>query len=211
MYHQLTEQEMVDANLDIPIFSPDLQVWHSPLSQKLVIKGPVGVNHELIELHNNFPRFHILHKEGLSEEDILSKVKKKGALILENLKKLRAKNDLLFLSKEEDRINEGLFEDSTPSPKECPVESRSEPATPVPKYTNLVTSTGSKEMESHSDTNIESKDECNYCTLVLDHPYPIKEDDKIYINRKIGEVLIFPPDESQDESWIQECVINRRN
>ena len=66
-------------------------------------------------------------------------------------------------------------------------------------------------MESHSDTNIESKDECNYCTLVLDHPYPIKEDDKIFINHKIGEVLIFPPNESQDESWIQECVINRRN
>ena len=101
---------MVDAKLEVPIFSPDLQVWHSPLSQKLVITGPVGVNHELIELHNNFPRFHILHKEGLSEEEILSKVKKKGALILEKLMKLRAKNDLLFLSKEEDRVSESLFD-----------------------------------------------------------------------------------------------------
>ena len=50
MCHQLTEEEMVEANLDIPIFSPDLQVWHSHLSHKLVITGPVGVNHELIEL-----------------------------------------------------------------------------------------------------------------------------------------------------------------
>ena len=66
-------------------------------------------------------------------------------------------------------------------------------------------------MESHYDTDIESEDECNYCTLALDHPYPIKEDDKTYINCKIGEVLIFPPDESQDESWIQDCIISRRN
>ena len=127
------------------------------------------------------------------------------------MKKLRAKNDLLFLSKEEDRVNEGLFDESTPSPKESLIENESDPARPVPKHTNLVTSTGSKEKESHSDTNIESKDECNYCTLVLDHPYPIKEDDRIYINRQIGEVLIFPPDESQDESWVQDCIINRRN
>ena len=61
--HQLTEQEMVDAGLNMPVFSPELQVWHSPLSQKLMITGPVGMNHELIELHNNFPRFNLLHKE----------------------------------------------------------------------------------------------------------------------------------------------------
>merc|ERR1712215_593137 len=119
MCHQLTEQEMVDAKLEVPIFSPDLQVWHLPLSHKLVITGPVGVNHELIELHNNFPRFYILHREGLSEEDILSKVKEKGALILENLRKLRAKNDFLLLSKEEAIKNEDLFVDKIPSPKVC--------------------------------------------------------------------------------------------
>ena len=113
---------MVDANLDNPIFNPNLQVWHSPLSQKLVITGPVGVNHELIELHNNFPRFHILHREGLSEEHILSKVKEKGALILENLKKLRAKNDHLLLSKEEAIKSEDLFVDNVPSLKECLAE-----------------------------------------------------------------------------------------
>ena len=79
--HQLTEQEMVDPNLDIPVFSPELQVWRFPLSQKLIITGPVGVNNELIELHNIFPRFHLLHKEGQSEEEIL-----------ENLRKLRAEN-----------------------------------------------------------------------------------------------------------------------
>ena len=45
----------------------------------------------------------------------------------------------------------------------------------------------------------------------MDHPYQIKEDDRVYINRQVGEVLIFPPDESQDESWIQECVINKKD
>ena len=33
--HMLTEQEMVDAKLNIPVFSLELQVWRSPLSQKL--------------------------------------------------------------------------------------------------------------------------------------------------------------------------------
>ena len=97
--HQLTEQEMVDAGLDIPVFSPELQVWRSPLSQKLIITGPVGVNHELIELHNNFPRFNLLHKEGQSEEEILTRVKNQGIQILEKLRKLKAENDNLFLSR----------------------------------------------------------------------------------------------------------------
>ena len=51
------------------------------------------MNHELIELHNNFPRFHLLHKEGQSEEEILTRVKNQGTQILENLRKLRAEND----------------------------------------------------------------------------------------------------------------------
>ena len=171
----------------------------------------MGVNHELIELHNNFPRFHILHKKGLSEEDILSKVKEKGALILENLKKLRAKNDHLLLSKEEAIKSEDLFVDNIPSPKECLAENESNPTKLTPKHVDSTTSNRSEEIESRFDNVIESEDECNHCALTVDYPYPIKGDDKIYINRRIGEVLLFPSDESQDENWIQDCVINRRS
>ena len=46
--HQLTEQEMLDAGLNLPVFSPELQVWRLPLSNKLIITGTVGINHELI-------------------------------------------------------------------------------------------------------------------------------------------------------------------
>ena len=52
--HQLTEQEILDTGLNFPIFSPELQIWRSPLSNKLIITGTVGINHELIEMHNNW-------------------------------------------------------------------------------------------------------------------------------------------------------------
>ena len=44
----------------------------------------------------------------------------------------------------------------------------------------------------------------------MDHPCQIKEDDWVYINRCTGEILIFPTDESQDEGWIQEQVIDQK-
>ena len=127
------------------------------------------------------------------------------------MRKIRAENEQLFLSKEEDKLNESHFDESTLTPKECHIENESNPDKPVPKPTGSATSVASNEKESHSDIDTETEQECNHCSLVLDHPYQIKEDDRIYINRQVGEVLIFPPDESQDESWIQECVINNKN
>ena len=52
--HQLTEQEILDANLSIPFFSPELQIWRRPLSDKLIITGSVGVNKELVELTSTY-------------------------------------------------------------------------------------------------------------------------------------------------------------
>ena len=61
-----------------------------------------------------------------------------------------------------------------------------------------------EEKESHSD-NLDTEPEpgCNHCTLLIDHPSQIKEDDGVYINRSTGEILIFPTDESNDEGLIQ--------
>ena len=98
--HQLTEQEMLDAGLNLPVFSPELQVWRSPLSNKLIITGTVGINHELIELHNNFPRISRLHSKEESDQELLARVKKQGILILERIKELKIDDNQVFLSNE---------------------------------------------------------------------------------------------------------------
>ena len=59
--HQMTEEEILNANLSIPTFSPEIQVWKTPLNNKLLITGTCGVNKEWIEKNNNFPRFNIIH------------------------------------------------------------------------------------------------------------------------------------------------------
>ena len=127
--HQLTEQEMVDAGLNLPVFSPELQVWRSPLSQKLIITGTVGINHELIELHNNFPRFSLLHHEDESDKEILARVKSQGKLILERIKELKSDDDHIFLSKKKSVSNEIALPGRDPYPTS--EESESSPTKPV--------------------------------------------------------------------------------
>ena len=82
----MTEQEIIDAQLTVPIFSPELQVWKTPLNDKLLITGTCGVNKELIEVHNNFPCFSITHPEEETEEDFLARIKIQGAEVIEHLK-----------------------------------------------------------------------------------------------------------------------------
>ena len=43
-----------------------------------LITGQLGVNPELVELENNFPRFNLLNGENESNEDILKRVIEKG-------------------------------------------------------------------------------------------------------------------------------------
>ena len=44
--------------------------------------------------------------------------------------------------------------------------------------------------------------------MIFEQPNQIKENDMVYVNRSTGEVLIFPNDETQDEDWIQEHLID---
>ena len=76
--HQMTEQEILDAHLSTPTFSPELQVWKTPLNDKLLITGTCGVNKELIEKHNNFPRFNVIHLESETEEELLTRISLKN-------------------------------------------------------------------------------------------------------------------------------------
>ena len=59
----MNEEEMLKNELKVPLFSPELQVWHTPLNQKLLITGTCGMNPELIEEENNFPRFRVIVAE----------------------------------------------------------------------------------------------------------------------------------------------------
>ena len=54
----------------------------------------------------------------------------------------------------------------------------------------------------------ESELDCNHFALVVEQPIQLEESDKAYINRLFGEVLIYPKDETNDEDWIQENLID---
>ena len=67
----MKEEEMLRNDLKVLVFSPEMQVWRTPLNQKLLITGTCGVNHELIEKENNFPRFNVIVSEKETDSDIL--------------------------------------------------------------------------------------------------------------------------------------------
>ena len=127
------------------------------------------------------------------------------------MKELKADSDHLFLSREETEFYESNLHESETPQSAPPIENKSRPSKPVPVPTESTASAASDEKESRHDLDTELEQECNHCSLIMDHPCQIKEEDKVYINRQVGEVLIFPTDESQDENWIQEYVINKRN
>ena len=174
--HQLTEQEMLDAGLNLPFFSPELQVWRSPLSQKLIIT--VGINHELIELHNNFPRFSLLHHKEESDKEILARVNKQGKLILERIKELKFDDNHIFLSNEKPDSKEVIILGGESHPSGTYNENESEPSKPVLESVEHTTSRDTEEKESYFDnldTGIEES--CNHCTLMFEQPGQIKEND----------------------------------
>merc|ERR1712055_758725 len=86
--HQMTEDEVLRANLSVPVFSPEIQVWKTPLNNKLLQTGTCGVNKELIEENNNFPRFNIIHLENKTEDYVLNKIKSQGRKIIDYLMKI---------------------------------------------------------------------------------------------------------------------------
>ena len=86
---KLKENQLLEQNLDLAFFSPDLTVWKTALNTKYLITGQIGVNPELVELQNNFPRFTFLIGENESDEDIHKRVIEKGRKLLKrNLTKL---------------------------------------------------------------------------------------------------------------------------
>ena len=89
----MKEDEMLRNNLEIPVFSPEIQVWRTPLNQKLLITGTCGINRELIEKENNFPRFSVITSVNETDSDLLKRIKMQGERILSSLTKINSKED----------------------------------------------------------------------------------------------------------------------
>ena len=65
-------------------------IFRYPLNQKLLITGSCGMNPELVEKENNYPRFNLITTERETDDDILARVKIKGEEIINSLLKIRS-------------------------------------------------------------------------------------------------------------------------
>ena len=84
---QLSETEQIENNLDMPYFSPNLQVWRTPLNSKLLVTGSLGIDENLVELRNNYPRFELLVKDDETDQDILMRICRKEKKLEQNFGK----------------------------------------------------------------------------------------------------------------------------
>ena len=78
----LEPEDLVQINMQMPIFSPDLKIWRTSLLEKLLVTGTIGVNPDLVEREYNFPRFKLLCPENETETELLERVKKSGETLL---------------------------------------------------------------------------------------------------------------------------------
>ena len=200
----MTEQEIINAQLNIPTLSPELHVWKTPLNDKLLITGTCGVNKELIEVHNNFPRFNITHPENETEEELLTRIQIQEAEVIECLLRInprQIKTDSTFRG-QADSITCSIHEYANSVGR---VGERGEKPPPL---------TDSKASEDEdpdlaSQLVTESESDCKNCSFHVELPIQMEDSDQIFINRESGEVLIYPRNEVEDEEWIQKNVIER--
>ena len=96
----------MEQDLDLAFFSPDLTVWKTALNSKYLITGQLGVNPELVELENNFPRFNLLIGEDESDISILKRVINKDK---ELKKATEGQHDKLNVAKETDAVVKSVF------------------------------------------------------------------------------------------------------
>ena len=78
----LEPEDLVQINMKMPIFSPDLKVWRTSLLEKLLVTGTIGVNPDLVEREYNFPHFKLLCPENETETELIERVEKSGKELL---------------------------------------------------------------------------------------------------------------------------------
>ena len=142
------------------------------------------MNKELIEKHNNFPRFNVIHLESETEEELLTRIKTQGTALIESLSRIDPK-----------RINEN-----------CATEGQTDSVTcSIQKSDNSVKRNGKKREGPPPLTDSEpSEDEddepsltsppdteanCTSCSFNVEIPMQMEESNQIFINRESGEIL----------------------
>ena len=83
---KLEEQEIIEQGWSVPIFSPDLKIWRTPLGQAMLVSGSIGVNPQFIEPRNNFPRFNVVVKENMNDAEVLDLINMRGKELISELK-----------------------------------------------------------------------------------------------------------------------------
>ena len=78
----LEPKDLIQVNMRVPIFSPDLKVWRTSLLEKVLVTGTIGVNPDLVERDYNFPRFRIMSPESETEKELMSRIRKSGQSLL---------------------------------------------------------------------------------------------------------------------------------
>ena len=91
---------------------------------------------------------------------------------------LRTRNDYVYLSHEFPTLNETHPEEGEDSIPCTPTEDK------------ITTSKHIPELELN----------CKHCAMVIKEHIQLEESNKVYINRLSGEVLIFPKDETYNDS-----------
>ena len=178
----------MDAQLTAPIFSPELQVWKTPLNDKLLITGTYGVNKELIEVHNNFPRFSITNPEEETEEDLLARIKIQGAEMIEHLLKINPRQ-----FKRDGSVRGPAARTSYPIPEHSnsvarageggerpPPLTDNEASEDEDEDPNLPKPAVEPDIASHLVT--EPEPDCRNCTFHMELRIQMEDSDQVFIN-----------------------------
>ena len=89
----------MEEKLDVPLFSPELKVWKSPLNHNLLMSGGIGIDPLLIEPNSNYPRFNMIVDKSGSSGNNHHKKQKDSKLSGGSSKKNPRRTILLFCHK----------------------------------------------------------------------------------------------------------------
>ena len=65
----LEPKDLVQVNMMVPLFSPDLKVWKTSLLEKFLVTGSIGGKSRPHRTRINFLRFKVLCPEDETEEE----------------------------------------------------------------------------------------------------------------------------------------------
>ena len=191
-----------------------MQIWSTPLNSKLLITGSLGLDPQLVELKNNYPRFNILVKDSENEEDVLERISKKKMKLEKIFEEVFEKDaDKLFISLLE---GEESCRPKASIPANSPTENESENSEKY-KAVNKQSEESHQPGAEAGNTRLEEMDqECEDC-IITDENFSFPQSilvqcstDKIIVLPE--EILVLPNDyKGNNEDWFQDSIINKKS